>query len=262
MRKYFLTAMMFFLTSSLSAQYFLYGYVQVPEDNIQEFIENEEEYFSQAAKIAIENEVIEGWGILSRYQGLDSEPNFYWYVGVGDIDKLDNFNKDFGEIINQVSEKSGASSLISRALNDHNKYQTFIGTYYRAGFAYNEKSEGWTYIKHNYAKVPNPQAWANAQTENWGKFIDKNMNNGKVNQELWAASIRIHPTGNGYNWNVLTVDAFSSLKDMIANGGDQYPDTSEVDGNEIASTMPNGWHKQVIWQRVLWVDSEGNLQKN
>ena len=93
MRKYFLTAMMFFLTSSLSAQYFLYGYVQVPEDNIQEFIENEEEYFSQAAKIAIENEVIEGWGILSRYQGLDSEPNFYWYVGVGDIDKLDNFNK-------------------------------------------------------------------------------------------------------------------------------------------------------------------------
>ena len=211
--KYFITAMMIALTSSVSAQFYVYGYVQVPEDKIQEYIENEEEYFSQAAKIAIEQGVIEGWAILSRYQGLDSEPNFYWYVGIGDIDKLNDFNNDFGEIINQVSQKSGASSLISRALNDHSKYQTFIGTYYRGGLATNNKSDGWKYIRHNYAKVPNTGSWMNAQTENWGMFIDKNMNNGKVNQELWAASVRVHPTGNGYNWNVLTVDAFKSLKD-------------------------------------------------
>ena len=110
--KYFITAMMIALTSSVSAQFYMYGYVQVPEDKIQEYIENEEEYFSQAAKIAIEQGVIEGWAILSRYQGLDSEPNFYWYVGIGDIDKLNDFNNDFGEIINQVSQKSGASTLI------------------------------------------------------------------------------------------------------------------------------------------------------
>jgi hypothetical protein len=100
-----------------------------------------------------------------------------------------------------------------------------------------------------------------AQTENWGKFIDKNMNNGKVNQELWAASVRVHPQGNGYNWNVLTVDAFKSLKDMLANGGQDYPDMSSVNFDEINSTMPNGWHKTVIWERVLWTDSEGNLMK-
>ena len=170
--KYFITAMMIALTSSVSAQFYIYGYVQVPEDKIQEYIENEEEYFSQAAKIAIEQGVIEGWAILSRYQGLDSEPNFYWYVGIGDIDKLNDFNNDFGEIINQVSQKSGASSLISRALNDHSKYQTFIGTYFRGGLATNNKSDGWKYIRHNYAKVPNTGAWMNAQTENWGKFIE------------------------------------------------------------------------------------------
>ena len=259
--KYFITAMMIALTSSVSAQFYVYGYVQVPEDKIQEYIENEEEYFSQAAKIAIEQGVIEGWAILSRYQGLDSEPSFYWYVGIGDIDKLNDFNNDFGEIINQVSQKSGASSLISRALNDHSKYQTFIGTYYRGGLATNNKSDGWKYIRHNYAKVPDTGAWMNAQTENWGKFIDKNMNNGKVNQELWAASVRVHPQGNGYNWNVLTVDAFKSLKDMLANGGQEYPDMSSVNFDEINSTMPNGWHKTVIWERVLWTDLEGNLMK-
>ena len=61
---------------------------------------------------------------------------------------------------------------------------------YRGGLATNNKSDGWKYIRHNYAKVPDTGAWMNAQTENWGKFIDKNMNNGKVNQELWAASVR------------------------------------------------------------------------
>jgi hypothetical protein len=101
----------------------------------------------------------------------------------------------------------------------------------------------------------------NAQSENWGKFIDKNMNNGKVNQELWAASVRVHPRGNGYNWNVLTVDAFKSLKDMFANGGEDYPDMSSVNFDEISSLMPNDWHKVVIWERVLWTDSEGNLMK-
>ena len=98
-------------------------------------------------------------------------------------------------------------------------------------------------------------------TENWGKFIDKNMNNGNVNQELWAASVRVHPQGNGYNWNVLTVDAFKSLKDMLANGGQDYPEMSSVNFDEINSTMPNGWYKTVIWERVLWTDLEGNLMK-
>ena len=45
--KYFITAMMIALTSSVSAQFYIYGYVQVPEDKIQEYIENEEEYFSR-----------------------------------------------------------------------------------------------------------------------------------------------------------------------------------------------------------------------
>ena len=46
------------------------------------------QYFSQAAKM-----VTQGNWLLSRYQGLDSEPNFYWYVGIGDMKAYD-FNND------------------------------------------------------------------------------------------------------------------------------------------------------------------------
>jgi hypothetical protein len=48
---------------------------------------------------------------------------------------------------------------------------------------------------------------------------------------------------------------------MFANGGEDYPDMSSVNFDEISSTMPNDWHKVVIWERVLWTDSEGNLMK-
>ena len=48
---------------------------------------------------------------------------------------------------------------------------------------------------------------------------------------------------------------------MLANGGEDYPSMSSVNFEEINSTMPNGWHKTVMWERVLWTDSEGNLMK-
>ena len=37
---------------------------------------------------------------------------------------------------------------------------------------------------------------------------------------------------------------------------------SSINFEEINSTMPNGWHKTVMWERVLWTDSEGNLMKD
>ena len=28
----------------------------------------------------------------------------------------------------------------------------------------------------------------------------------------------------------------------------------------IQKTMPNGWYKQVLWERVMWLDENGNLK--
>ena len=113
---------------------------------------------------------------------------------------------------------------------------------------------------HNYAHVPNRNSWLNTQIEQYGPFIKKNMNNGKIKQEIWAPATRISPLGNGYNWNVLSVDGYNSLDDVFNNGGQKYPDYSSVDFDAIQKTMPNGWYKQVLWERVMWLDENGNLK--
>ena len=87
------------------------------------------------------------------------------------------------------------------------------------------------------------------------------MNNGKVNQEIWAPAVRINPTGNGYNWNVITIDGYNSLSDLFQNGGKEYPSMEGVDFKSISETMPNGWYKSVIWERVMWLDDNGKLMK-
>ena len=113
---------------------------------------------------------------------------------------------------------------------------------------------------HNYDLDPNQNGLLNTQIEEFGPFIKKNMNNGKIKQEIWAAATRLNPVGNGYKWNVLSVDGYNSLDAVFNNEGQKYPDWSSVDFDAIQKTMPDGWYKQVLWERVMWLDENGNLK--
>ena len=129
--------------------------------------------------------------------------------------------------------------------------------------ARNKKRGDLKYLKANYAKVKNPQAFMQKQNEVWKPFIEKNMNNGKAKQELWATSMRINPSGNGYNWNVMTIDAHSSIGDLYNPFDGKWEELNPPSQKELSETNPkNGWYKNTIWERVLWIDNDGNLIKN
>ena len=87
----FISAFLFCV--SIQAQYFMYGYNNVPDDEIEYFLQNETELFSKAAEKAFEKGIINGWSIMKRVQGAKSEPNFYWYIAVDDLKKLDALEK-------------------------------------------------------------------------------------------------------------------------------------------------------------------------
>ena len=246
---------------STQAQYFMYGFNNVPDDEIEHYLQNEKELFSQAAQKAFEKGVINGWAIMRRHQGAKSEPNFYWYIGVDNLEKLDALGKDFGLIVQNTVNASGVPSLVRRALKNHNGYTRFVATYYRPEVMIKKNSEGFIYFKHNVALSPNPNQWLQTQIDQWGPFIKKNMNNGKIKQEIWAPAVRLNPVGNGYNWNVISVDGYRTLEELHSNGGSSFPDMSSVDFDAIQATMPNGWYKQVIWERVLWLDNDGKLMQ-
>lgn len=250
----------FLFCTSVSAQYFMYGFNSVPENEIEHYVQNEKELFSKAAQKAFNKGVISGWSIMKRVQGAKSEPNFYWYLAVDDIKKLDNLGRDFGKFIDETIQASGVPSLVNRALKNHSSYTMWVGTYYRPEVIIRKNSDGFIYFKHNVAMSPNPNKWFDTQLKEWGPFIKKNMNNGKVKQEIWAPAIRLTPLGNGYNWNVISVDGFNSLEDLYTNGGMDYPDMSSVDDKALQDSMPNGWHKQIIWERIMWLDDNGNIK--
>ena len=165
--------------------------------------------------------------------------------------KLDALPNDFGKIINETMENSGVPSLIKRAIKNHSTYGRFVASFYRPEVTRAKDFKGFKYLKHNVASTPNPNLWWDTQIKQWGPFIKKNMNNGKVNQEIWAPAVRINPTGNGYNWNVITIDGYNSLSDLFQNGGKEFPSMEGVDFKSISETMPNGWYKSVIWERVM-----------
>jgi hypothetical protein len=251
--------MTFLFCMSMHAQYFMYGYNIVPDEEVEHYLQNEKELYSKAAERAYKEGVINGWAIMRRVQGGKSEPNFYWYIGVDDLKKVDALGKDFGKIINETVEASGVPSLVKRAIKNHNSYTRFVATFYRPEVTTAKNSDGFKYLKHNVASSPNPNQWWDTQMKEWGPFIKKNMNNGKVNQEIWAPAVRINPTGNGYNWNVISIDGFNSLEDLFGNGGMQYPSMDSVDFDAISKTLPEGWYKTVIWERVMWLDNNGKF---
>ena len=98
-----------------------------------------------------------------RHQGAQSEPNFYWYIGVDNLEKLDALGKDFGQIIENTVNASGVPSLVRRALKNHNGYTRFVATYHRPEVVVKKNSEGFIYFKHNLALSPNPNQWLQTQ---------------------------------------------------------------------------------------------------
>ena len=143
----------FLLSFVTNAQYFVYGFNIVPGDEVEHYIQNESELFSKAAMKAFKSGAINGWAIMRRVNGAKSEPNFYWYLGVNDLNKLENVGSEMGKAINEVKNESGVPSLINRALENHNSYSRFIASYYRPEVITNKNSDGFKYFMHNYAPV-------------------------------------------------------------------------------------------------------------
>ena len=74
--------------------------------------------------------------------------------------------------------------------------------------------------------------------------------------------MRINPSGNGYNWNVMTIDAHSSIGDLYNPFDGKWEELNPPSQKELSETNPkNGWYKTTIWERVLWIDNDGNLMK-
>ena len=264
MKKLLFITLLLVFNFSYSQEYYMHDYRLIPADEIQNHIDNEKHFWSKVAQILIKEGKLTGWAMLQRQGGSSSEPNFYFYIGIGDKSNL----KNLGAIFNYGAEKiynsmgKDAATLVKRSINinSHSVYNVILQSTNREA---KKNSNGYNFLKINYSNVMGDVAeFDNLQKNVWGNFVSKEMNKNNGSQVLWTTARKVSPNGNGYNWNYITIDGYESYDDLLSpewNSNTKFP----ADLSKINSMMQGeNFYKQVVWKIVMSVDSEGNFKEH
>jgi len=251
------------ITFQLSAQedIFSYNYRSVPAEELESFFENEVVYWTGIHSILIKKGQSTGWAMLQRVGGKSSDPNIYFYMGHGSYENLDNLNKNWqaAEAEYRRSMDSEKLALIDKQLNIHKRIVGEVLLNRVTSANLDGGMNDWNYLVHNYAKAKNAWSWVQLQDKYFKPFFEKHIKAKNTKQKYWNAAYVLNPTGDSYNWNAYTADAYKKLSDIFNpwNIEITWPKVSEDD---IDTFGDNGFYKTVIWEKLLWLDTNGNLK--
>ena len=265
MKKLFLfIAIILFGFSNIIAQenLFSYDYRNVPADEMEVFMANEAMYWSKIHAVLLKKGKITGWTVSRRVGGLESEPNVYFYVGIGSYENLDNLYKDWPQAEKEVRSAMDKEklSLIDERLKQ-NKFRVGNVMFNRRSFV-GPTDGDWNFLVHNYAKASDVGAFLDVQDKYFKPFFEENITNKNTKQVFWSNAAVLNPTGDGYNWNCYTVDAYKNQSDIYNawNKEITWPQDGLTEANNLMKNQ--AFYKSVVWRKVMSLDAEGNLIKN
>ena len=250
----------FFWQVNAQQQVFAYDYRNVPEDELKTFMGNEAMYWSKIHANLVKKGTINGWAMCRRINGLASEPNIYFFYGFGTLENRDKMGEDWSQAEKEVRSSMDKEKL---AMIDERLKQKK----YRVGQVLLQRSSSvnmgqgeWNYLVHNYAKASNVTQFLEGQEKYFKPFFEENITAKNTKQVFWYTAAVLSPRGNGYNWNCYTVDAFKNYSDIF-NAWNTTPNWPEEGMAEVIKFLPEGnFYKSVIWQRVMWIDDQGQLK--
>lgn len=260
--KNILTCIALFFCMLLSGQenLFMYSYRDVPADEMDLFKRNEADFWSKVHSKLLKEKKITGWTMMSRVGGLASDPNIYFYIGIGSYENLDNAPANYSKAIEEVmgSLDAEAQKKMKERLKQHKFTRADVMLNRQAAvFA---EGQDWNYLVHNYAKANNVGAFMDTQDKYFKPFFEEHIKAKNTKQVAWMTARVLNPVGNHYNWNCYTVDAFQKLSD-IYNPMNTEVTWPEEGMTEVGKTMVDpGFYKSVIWHKEMWLDGEGNLR--
>lgn len=252
------------LTSSLTfsqENLFFYSYRHVPADEMELFKNNEADFWSKVHGYLVKQKKITGWAMCSRVNGLASDPNIYFYVGVGSFENLDNMEKNYQEAYEAIMSSMGsdAQNKMKKRL-EQEKFEVGTAMLNRRSNVWQENAD-WDYLVHNYARATDVGAFLDAQDKYIKPFFEEHIKAKNTKQVGWMTAGVMNPIGYGYKWNCYTADAYKKVSD-IYNAWNidnvTWPEGAMESINE--TTTENGFYKRVIWKKLMWLDAEGNLQ--
>ena len=109
---------------------------------------------------------------MRRVNGAKSEPNFYWYIGVDDLNKLEKVGSEMGKAINEVKK------FLKLKIKRDNSSNKIIGISEIKEHLQNksdlkEAHEKISIKTRQYAK--RQSTWARGQMQNWQKINPKDF---------------------------------------------------------------------------------------
>ena len=237
----------------------MYDYRSVPDDEMEAFQKNEADFWSKVHQNMLKKKQITGWSMLSRVGGVTSDPNVYFYVGLGSFENLDNINQNYNKAYEEVMASLDADT--QKKMKERLK----IDSHRKASVLLNRRSAvmaedlEWNYLVHNYAKATNVSAFLDAQDKHIKPFFEENFKAKNTKQAAWITARVLNPTGNHYNWNCYTADGFKNMSDIYNawNTEIEWPTDAMAEINKTTETP--GFYKSVVWKKMLWVDGEGKF---
>lgn len=261
--KTFLSAIVFCFLVQINAQeeVFAYDYRNVPDEELKTFIGNEAMYWSKIHANLVKKGTITGWSMCRRVNGLASEPNIYFFYGLGSVENLEKMEKDWSlaeeEVRNSMDKEKLA--MIDKRLKQK-KFRVGEVLLSRTSSVNLGNGGDWKYLVHNYCKASDVSAFLAGQEKYFKPFFEENITAKNTKQVFWLTAAVLSPRGNGYNWNCYTVDAYKNYSDIF-NPWNNPPTWPEEGMAEVSKYLPEGnFYKSVIWEKTLWLDSEGKLK--
>ena len=114
-------------------------------------------------------------------------------------------------------------------------------------------------FSEHFTTQDNKLNWVQLQDKYFKPFFEKQIKAKNTKQKYWNAAVVLNPTGDAYDWNAYTADAYTNLSDVFNpwNKVIPWPTISDEDINDFSG---NNFYKTVIWEKILWLDSSGNLK--
>lgn len=239
---------------------FLYDYRHVPQEEMSDFIQNEAIFWSKVHANLQKKGQITGWAMMRKVGGLQSEPNIYFYIGIGSYNNLDNSSKNYGQAEKEVMDSfdEDMQKLIKKRLKQE-KFRVGSVMMNRVSAVAAENVNDWNYLVHNYAKASDVGEFVDVQTKYFKPFFEEHIKAGNTKQLYWNVAAVVNPRGYGYKWNCYTADGYKNQSDIYNawNTEIEWPEEGMAEANK--SMNDKGFYKSVVWHRLLSIDNEGKL---
>ena len=216
----------------------------ISEKDLNNFLYNEDNIYRKKAAAAIKEGKLRHWGLLRKVNGrVKDSPNFFFYNGFNKITDLDD-SSIWGSGSNFGLRQLKSSGVIG-SVHTTPDIQVFP-----------DKPKPGNYIVVNYANPSDVGKFVQLQNEVWNPFIQKYVNDPNSSWAGWEVHRVLRPTGNGYNWNIATIDHFSTLSGALNPfpNGAEWPEGLE----QINDLLPNGkFYKSVIYEVLFYEGPDG-----